>query len=275
MPTLFDSHCHFDFEAFDHDRSAVWQSCQSAGIGQLMIPGVAPAQWSRAARIAGECPGIYHSAGLHPWWLNGFLDGQALDRNREAALLDSLTEALQAPGCLAVGECGLDMNISTPLAVQKKVLTLHLEVARSRGLPVILHNVRAHNPLLRLLKAQPLPRGGVLHAFSGSVEMAREYWSLGFYLGIGGTITYPRARKTRSAVAQMPLEALVLETDAPDMPLCGHQGERNSPEQLARVAQELAQLRNLSPADVARQTTANSRTLFGLTDQGESGHFSR
>ncbi|MDQ2076638.1 TatD family hydrolase [Marinimicrobium sp. ABcell2] len=256
---FFDSHCHFDFEAFDPDRTEIWRRCQERGLTQMVVPGVAPEQWAKAATLSREHPGIYHAAGLHPWWLKDVLRNQDLN-----SLRSPLLDALQQPGCVAVGECGLDLLIDTPQEHQEDALALHLDVAREVSLPIIIHNVRAHNPLLRLLKAHPVEQGGVIHAFTGSLEMAQEYWKLGFYLGVGGTITYERAHKTREALRRMPLEALLLETDAPDMPLCGHQGERNSPERIPAIAQALAELHDVPLNVIAEQTTANARRLFKL-----------
>lgn len=140
----------------------------------------------------------------------------------------------------------------------------HLQLAIEFNKPVILHSVRAHHYLLPILKKYRPQRGGVIHAFSGSYETAKQYWDAGFYLGIGGTISYERAAKTRAAVQQMPLESLVLETDAPDMPLQGTQGQRNSPEKLLEIAHCLAALRAQSVEQIAQQTSANTWKLFGI-----------
>lgn len=263
---LFDSHCHFDFDAFEPDRAQVWRRCNEVGINQLLIPGVAPNQWPKAAEIASEYSGIYYAVGVHPWWLQEVFDLQRLASRQLDELAEKLANAAQKNGCVAIGECGLDLiHDADSQQAQERVLAMHLEVAQKLDLPIVIHSVRAHNPLIRLLKDYPLARGGVIHAFSGSLEMGQEYWDLGFYLGIGGTITYERAKKTRSAVEHMPLDALLLETDAPDMPLCGHQGEPNNPERLPEIARTLAELRNQSVAEIATQTTANSRKLFGLS----------
>jgi len=251
---LFDSHCHFDFEAFDPDRSAIWGRCRESGLTRLMIPGTSEPQWARAARVSAEFPGLWFSAGLHPWW------SQERNDDWEAALATTLAQSR----CLAVGECGLDKMIETPMAEQEVLLERHLVLARELNRPVILHCVRAHNELIRLLKRHPVPKGGVVHAFTGSAEIAETYWGMGFCLGIGGSITYERARKTREAVQRLPLEALLLETDAPDMPLSGRQGARNSPEYLPEVADTLARLRGDTLQAVAAQTTLNAQRLFGL-----------
>ncbi len=261
----FDSHCHFDFDAFESDRAEVWQRCNDAGIDQLLIPGVTPGQWSHAAQVTREYEGLYYAVGLHPWWLQEVFGLKRLGSRQLDDMSEQLINAARDKGCVAIGECGLDLiHDASSQQVQEQVLAMHLDVAQKLELPIVIHSVKAHNPLIRLLKNYPLERGGVIHAFSGSLEMGQEYWDLGFYLGIGGTITYERAQKTRSAVEQMPLETLLLETDAPDMPVCGHQGERNSPERLPEIARVLAEVRNQSVEEIAAQTTANSRTLFGL-----------
>ena len=256
MLELIDSHCHFDFEAFDPDREAVWRDCRARGLTDLVLPGTDPAQWRRAQRLSHSREGIWFSVGLHPWWL-GLATGQDWQT--------PLVELLQDPKCVALGECGLDQLIDTPMAEQERLLARQLRLARDSNKPVILHCVKAHNPLIRLLKQTPLPKGGVVHGFTGSAEIAETYWKMGFRLGVGGSITYPRARKTRAAVAGLPEQALLLETDAPDMPLAGRQGQRNSPQYLEVIARELAGLRQVSPEQVARQTSANARDLFGLT----------
>lgn len=254
-PELFDSHCHFDFEAFEPDRSAIWERCRELGLTRLMIPGTSATQWARARNVCAEFPGLYFSAGLHPWWLQ---------ERAESDWESQLAEALEQDRCLALGECGLDKMIEIPMAEQEALLERQLALAGDLNRPVILHCVRAHNELIRLLKRHALPRGGVVHAFTGSPDIARTYWGMGFYLGIGGSITYARARKTREAAQRLPLEALVLETDAPDMPLSGRQGARNSPEYLPEVAGTLARLRGESLDVVAAQTTLNAQRLFGL-----------
>lgn len=263
QPVWFDSHCHFDFADFDQDRRQVWQACLAQGICQLLIPGVEPAQWPEAQSIAERHEGIYFAAAIHPWWVKklyaeGFTDESAQELRR------SLCAALEASACVAIGECGLDKGVDTPLELQEQVFDLHLQLAEQLEQPLIIHCHKAHNEVIRRLKHYKLPAGGVIHAFNGSYEMAMQYWEMGFYLGVGGTITYERANKTRSALARVPLEAILMESDAPDMPLCGHQGERNSPSWLPTTAAVLAQLRQEPLERIASCTTTNSRRLFRL-----------
>lgn len=266
MP-LIDSHCHFDFSAFDADRAQVWQRCCDKGIRQLIIPGVEPAQWQRAKSLSAEYEGLYYAAGLHPWWLEQYF---SIFNHLAAAcsgLHGSLRELLSEASCVAVGECGLDKLIATPLAVQEKILHTHIALAREYNKPLMLHCRHYHAELIHLLKQEHTrhPLRGVVHGFTGSEELAREYWKLGIYLGVGGSITYPRANKTRSAIQQLPLQALLIETDAPDMPLQGRQGQRNSPEYLSEVAEALAELRGDTVENIIRQTSANACALYGLS----------
>jgi TatD DNase family protein len=254
---FIDSHCHFDFAEFDGDRANVWQSCKALGVDALVIPGVSPADLPRATQIASQNPGIYYAAGLHPWWVK--------ENSAQDIVATQLRAAIKQPGCVAIGECGLDAVIDTPLALQLPLFELQLQLAAEQDLPIIIHCRRAHNELISVLKQTRLSRGGVIHAFSGSYDMAKQYWGMGFYLGIGGTITYDRAHKTRAAVKAMPLESLLLESDAPDMPLQGKQGQRNSPEYIPLIADALAQLCGESTATIAAQTTRNAQTLFKIS----------
>ncbi|MEW5248517.1 TatD family hydrolase [Microbulbifer sp. 2201CG32-9] len=254
---LIDSHCHFDFDDFTSDRDAVWQRCRAVGVEQLIIPGVEVRQWESLAALVCREPGWHAAVGVHPWWISGL-------QQTDAQLQQALCECAEQGRFVAIGECGLDKLIETPFERQLDVLRIHLTVAAELGLPVILHVRKAHSELLRLLKGFRLGRGGVIHAFSGDVELARRYWAMGFRLGIGGTISYPRAAKTRRAVVELPLESLLLESDAPDMPLRGRQGERNSPEYLPVTAGLLAELRGVSAEEVAARTRENTRLLFSL-----------
>lgn len=261
MP-LIDSHCHFDFEAFAEDRMQVWQRCDAQGLQAMVIPGVSIPQWRQLFALVNSQPGLYGAVGVHPWWVKDLaIEPQCL---RRAVVERVEHERLASNRCVAIGECGLDANIETPLDAQEAVFKAQLEAADELALPLIVHSVRAHNEVIRLLKSARPAHGGVIHAFSGSREMAEDYWKLGFYLGVGGTITYPRAAKTRATLAAVPLESLLLESDAPDMPLAGRQGERNSPEYLPAVAETLAELRGISAESVIAQTGKNTQALFGL-----------
>ncbi len=257
---LFDSHCHLDFAAFDGDRRALWQRCTALGITSLLIPGVSPAQWSVAAEMCRQFPGFFYAAGLHPHWID----------QPDAPALESIVVKIAAEiernktSCVAVGECGLDRLIATPLELQQQWLDVHIALANQLHKPLIIHSVKTHSEVLACFKRQPPRYGGVIHAFSGSIETAQQFIAQGFLLGVGGTITYARAQKTRHTLSHVPLEYLLLETDAPDMPLCGRQGARNSPEYLPDIALCLAQLRGVEVGLVAQATSQNAQRLFGF-----------
>jgi TatD DNase family protein len=270
---LFDSHCHFDFAVFDNDRDLIWRKCDALGITHLIIPGVAPEQWPTAIGIAQQYRNIYLGVGLHPWWINEEsiknegLKKDIVENDIEHFLKNlrlQLQKNIRQQKCVAIGECGLDAVVETPIALQQQVLDIHLQLAQQISKPLIIHCRKAHNELLVQLKSYNLRAGGVIHGFSGSYELAASYWDMGFRLGIGGTITYERANKTRAAVKKLPLESMLLETDAPDMPLSGKQGERNSPAHIIEIAQTLADLRGEPLGKIAAQTTLNSRTFFKI-----------
>lgn len=253
---LIDTHCHFDFDAFNDDRAAVWNRCLDNGINQLIVPGISPEQWPRLRTLCEQNTGWFYAVGLHPWWI-GKVDISL------PVLRKKLIELQEVSKCVAIGECGLDAIIDTSTDKQLAVLEAHLRVASELELPVILHCVKAQNELLRCLKKFPSVRG-VVHGFSGSRQLAEQFWEKGFYIGVGGVITYTRANKTRTAIAELPLESLLLETDAPDMPLFGNQGQRNSPEYLPHVAAEVAALKNISVDRVEDATTENAHRLFNF-----------
>lgn len=275
-PALFDSHCHFDFPAFDSDRLALWQQSKALGLSGLIMPGVSPEQWPRAARWCRELPGLFYAAGIHPHWIEHCIGPQQRWQQASDGLLSAQTRAQIATvigddivrnkaQCVAVGECGLDKLIAVPLALQQQLLGIHIELANQLHKPLIIHSVKTHSEILACFKQQPPRYGGVIHAFSGSLEMAQQFIARDFLLGVGGTITYARAQKTREVLRQVPIESVLLETDAPDMPLCGKQGARNSPHYLPQIAQCLAELRGISLDDVAQATRGNARRLFGVS----------
>ncbi|GAA3712187.1 TatD family hydrolase [Oceanisphaera sediminis] len=251
---LTDSHCHFDFAAFDDDRAGHWRRAQAVGVRRLVIPGVEEARWPALPGLCASLPGVYHALGLHPWWV----------ADASAGWQKKLEQALDRADarCVALGEMGLDGTLALSATEQEAALNAQLRLARERALPVILHSHKTHDQLLKWLRRTP-PVGGVLHGFSGSLQQAEAFWKLGIHLGIGGTITYPRASKTRKTIAAMPVEALVLETDAPDMPLCGFQGQPNHPAQLPRVLSALAGLRRQDQTTLAGQLEDNVNRLFG------------
>lgn len=261
---FFDSHCHFDFPEFDADRMDVWRAAQTLGVTGLVMPGVYPGQWERVIRMSEAVPGFYWALGIHPCWIHQVaVDADSLRRHAEQ--IDGYLIALSESGrdkFVAVGECGLDKTIATPLTQQLELLKWHIDVANRLCKPLIVHSLKTHNELISLCKKHKPRYGGVVHAFSGSYETAMQLIDTGFCLGAGGVITYERAQKTRSTFARVPSETILLETDSPDMPLCGHQGKRNTPESVPLIAQTLAELRGATTATIAKATFANSCQLF-------------
>lgn len=261
---MIDSHCHIDLPAFDADRYGVLSRCLEKGVTGIVIPGVTPAQSDKAHRIIADLDShqleglrLWQMIGLHPQELTADYDS----KQTLSSLRTILMNAVERYRPVAIGEAGFDSRLDQALPF-KALMNLHCEIATSVGLPLCVHSVRTHNAVLQQLKRVNFAEGGIVHAFSGSYEEAMQYIDRGFALGIGGTISYERARKTRDAVRRVPLEAIVLETDAPDMPLAGYQGQRNSPERLVEVANAVAELRDIDPNQLKRATIQNThRTL--------------
>lgn len=257
----FDTHCHFDFPEFAQNRRTQWAEARDSGLVGVCIPGVSMDDAVHQFQVIAETHYSVGGVGLHPWWISKTIDAKQPLSETVRLFTDRFEETLIRHQPNAVGECGLDAVIDTPIEIQEALLAPQLSIARERGLPVILHVRQAHHELLSLLKRYGVCQG-VVHAFTGSYELAMSYRKLGLSLGIGGAITYARASKTRKAVARLPLEALVLETDAPSMPLSGKQGEVNTVLNIPRIGEVLAVLRNETVSSVARETTDNAKRLL-------------
>jgi len=251
---LIDTHCHLDVSAFDPDRKNVLARARANGVAGIVVPGVLAHDWDRLWRLCAGEPDLYPALGMHPVYL---------DQHRHADL-QQLEALLTAHRPVAVGEIGLDYFITDPDRTRQQALfEAQLELARAAHLPVILHVRKAHDRVLSTLKRIRVC-GGTSHAFNGSRQQAAQYIELGFKLGFGGMLTYPRSSKLRALARELPLEAIVLETDAPDMTVARHHGERNSPEYLPDCLVALAEVRGEEPGVIARQTTANAREVLGL-----------
>ena len=254
---LIDSHCHIDFCCFDHDRNDVLNSCKKLAVDTIVIPGTEASQWQKQIDLCHLYPQLRFALGLHPYFLKSF---ESLHLVELSQLLNQFQDKV-----LAVGEIGLDTHIDVDWNLQLQVFEQQLLIAEERMLPVILHHRNSHNELIRTLKAKKFTQGGIVHAFSGSVEVAKTYIDLGFKIGVGGGITYSRASKTRNTLAQLPINCLVLETDAPDMPLMGKQGQRNSPEYLPEIFESLLSLRTETKQQLLQACYQNVRcTLANL-----------
>jgi len=255
---LIDTHTHLDFPDFDTDRDAVLARSRALGVQRMVVLGVYQANWQRLWHLVEANEGLYAAFGLHPVYLNEH-QPQHLDELR-----DWLSRLAGQPKLCAVGEFGLDYYLENlDRQRQQAVFEAQLELAAEFELPALLHVRRAHAATIATLKRFRLKRGGIIHAFAGSQEEAREYIKLGFRLGLGGAATWPQANRLRQVVAGLPLDAIVLETDAPDMAPAMHPYQRNSPEYLADICTELAALRGITAEALATASSRNADELFG------------
>ena len=257
-----DSHCHLDTEAFDADRADVIRRARAVGVCGFLVAGVSPAGWPRQQRLAEQTPGVRWSVGLHPVWV-----ARADDESLEAALA-ALEETLAAPGAPSgIGETGLDTHFAPKETLNRQVrgFRRQLDVARSGRLPVVLHVVGrgSHGRALEILRADGPPRaGGVVHAYSGSAELVADYVALGLHIGFAGPVARANAVKVRRAASRVPLERLLLETDAPDLSPQGGR-VRNEPSALLVVADAVAELRASHCEVILERSAHNSAYLFG------------
>jgi TatD DNase family protein len=281
-PIWLDTHCHLDAPEFDADRADVIGRARAAGVGLIVVPAVTPATFEPARQAAVQCDGAY-ALGIHPLYVHAVPEHEALTQ-----LAQALDQHASDPRLVAVGEIGLDhfvpaLQDDASRALQERLYAAQLELAVRHQLPVIMHVRRSADHLLKHLRrlrdaGRPVP-GGIAHAFNGSDQQARAFLDLGFKLGFGGAMTFERALQIRRLAADLPDDAIVLETDAPDIPphwlyqtaQARAQGarSRNEPAELPRIAETLVQLRQWSLAQTREQTTRNAIAalprLSGLT----------
>lgn len=251
---LVDSHCHLDAGEFDPDRREVIARAREAGVGHQIIPAIDAEGWPKLRDICRAGEGLHPAYGLHPMFL---------DSHREEHLAQ-LREWLAQERTVAIGECGLDYFVEgLDMQRQQFFFEGQLELAREFDLPVIVHARRAVDAVIAAIRRVGELRG-VVHSFSGSEEQASQLWRAGFLIGLGGPVTYERAKRLRRLAASMPLEHLLLETDAPDQPDSSNRGQRNEPARLTQVLRTIAQLRGDSEERIAEVTSANAKRLFGL-----------
>lgn len=255
--TLIDTHTHLDFPEFDADRTAVLQRCRQLGVQRLVLLGVEHGNWQRLWDLVQANEGLYAAFGLHPVFLEQH-------RPEHLSELRQWLQRLAGHSKLcAVGEFGLDYFLQElDRERQQQLFEAQLQLAIEFELPALLHVRRAHAATIATLKRFKPARGGIIHAFAGSAEEAREYLKLGFKLGLGGAPTWPQALRLRQVVAQLPLEAIVLETDSPDMAPAMYPNQRNSPEHLPAICAALAELRGISPEQLANASSRNAAELF-------------
>jgi TatD DNase family protein len=254
MASFIDTHCHLDAAEFDADRDAEYARAVAAGVGVQIVPAVSRDNFAAVAATCDRYPGCLPAWGLHPMYVHV---------HRPEHLAD-LRAQIEARRPVAVGEIGLDLFVKgLDPATQEFFLVEQLKLARDHDLPVLLHCRRANDELLKQLRRIGV-RGGIAHAFNGSRQQADAFIKLGFKLGFGGAFTWPRANNLRRLAAELPLEAIVLETDSPDIPPVWIGRGRNAPGELPRIAATLAELRGVDVDAVAAATTRNARALFRL-----------
>lgn len=253
-----DTHTHLDFPEFADDREAVLAHCRAIGVERMVVLGVSRENWQRVWSLTRTQPSIHAAFGMHPVFLE-----QHREQHLEE-LHDWLIRLTGHPQCCAVGEIGLDFLVpGLDRERQRQLFEAQLALAAEFDLPALLHVRRAHAPAIALLKQVKLARAGIVHAFSGSLEEAREYIRLGFKLGLGGAGTWPQAKRMHRVIAQLPIDSLVLETDSPDMAPAFQPHVRNTPANLPQICEILADLRGETPQALASACRHNSCELFG------------
>ena len=258
---LIDSHTHLDFPDFDADRPQLLTRSRALGVEQMVVLGVYQRNWQRLWDLVQTDHQLYAAFGLHPVYLNEHRPEHVTE------LGQWLSRLAGHPQLCAVGEIGLDYYLpELDREAQQQLFEAQLQLAADFQLPALLHVRRSHAQVIATLKRFKLQRGGIVHAFAGSREEAREYIKLGFKLGLGGAATWPQALRLRKVIVDLPLDAIVLETDSPDMAPAMYPNQRNSPEHLPDICQALAEVMGISPERLAEATTANARELFGWKD---------
>ncbi len=270
---LTDTHCHLDFHKFNGDRKAVIARAEAAGLVRLLVPGLDHKSSAEAIRLAEEETIVYAAVGFHPTDLDKFSEGA----------FEQVKELARHPKVVAVGEIGLDyywVKEEAKRAFQREILKRQLAFAEEIGNPVIIHMREegdawfggASADLLEIigdwqngLVAQNHPlaqRPGVLHSFNGNLETAQKAIGMNFYIGVTGPVTYKNAEQKRQIIAQLPLDRLLIETDAPFLPPVPHRGKRNEPAFVGEIADKIAEIKSRNKEEVASQTTANAARLF-------------
>lgn len=252
---IFDTHAHYDDPAFDADRDALLAAMPDAGVGLIVDPGCDEASSRSALALAERFPHVYAAVGWHPENCAPFVPAD----------IETLRALAAHPKAVAIGEIGLDYHWAEnpPREFQQDVFRRQLSLAVELDLPVIVHDRDAHADTLAIVREFPAVRG-VFHCFSGSVEMARELWKLGWYVGFDGPLTYKNARKTAEVAAEAPADRILIETDSPYLSPVPLRGTRNDSRNLVYVAEKLAEVRGTTADEILALTEANGRRLFGI-----------
>ena len=252
---LFDTHAHYDDERFDGDREALLAGMPEKNVGLIVNPGCDVSSSRTAVALAESFDFVYAAVGIHPENCGDF----------EPGMIDQLRQMAKNPRVVAIGEIGLDYYWAEnpPRELQQEVLRRQLRLAEELGLPVIIHDRDAHGDTLDIVREFPRVRG-VFHCFAGSAEMARELIKMGWMLSFNGAVTFKNAKKAPEVIAAVPLEKLMIETDAPYLTPVPHRGERNDSSYVRLVAEKIAQIKGLTPEEVEKATWENGRRFFGV-----------
>ena len=253
---IFDTHAHYDDDAFDEDRDALLAGMQEAGVEYIVNIGASMASSERSLELAKKYPFIYAAVGVHPDEV-GELNEEKLQQLREWSMHEKVK---------AIGEIGLDYYWDKEgHDLQKHWFMRQMELAHERNLPMIVHSREAAKDTLDVVvAAKPLDLSGIIHCYSYSVEQARDYLNMGYYLGIGGVLTFKNAKKLKEVAEYAPLSQIVLETDCPYLAPVPFRGKRNDSSKLSYVAEELAAIKQVSVEEVIRVTTENGKKLYGI-----------
>ncbi len=255
MIPLIDTHIHFDDDRFDRDRDAVYATAAATGVHTLIIPAVTESRWQKVLEICKKFERVFPTAGLHPVYV---------DQHSESDLT-ALDALLKKENCVAVGECGLDGFIKdSDYERQRYFFEQQLTIARKHKLPTVVHARNAVQDVIQSIKAFGSTTTGVIHSYNGSYEQAKQLIDLNYLLSFGGAITYGRATRLRKLVKQLPIDAIMLETDAPDQPGSAHSGQRNEPAFLIEVLETVAEIKKVNPETLAEHSNNNAIRLFNL-----------
>lgn len=253
---IWDTHAHLDDRQFETDRASVIQRARDAGITNIVNIGHSEASSREAVNLSNQHSFIYAAVGIHPHEAKSCTE----------KTWELLLRLSQNPKVLAWGEIGLDYYRDlSPRDIQRKVFIRQIELANEVGLPIVIHNRDAHGDTLQILKKYPPQVGGVLHSYSGSLEMAKELLEMGFYLSFSGPITYKNARQPLEVATYVPEDRFVVETDCPYLPPEPFRGKRNEPSHVRKVVEKIAELKGLSFERVAQLSSENAKRLFKVT----------
>ncbi|MGL4606995.1 MAG: TatD family hydrolase [Eubacteriaceae bacterium] len=254
---LIDSHAHLDDEKFDIDREAVLKRAKENGVEFIINPASDEGSSRRGIALSKKYPMIYTTVGIHPHDAKDYVSEKHGELLREWGRIEKVR---------AIGEIGLDYHYDfSPREVQKVVFVEQMNIAKEVGLPIVIHNRESMEDMQRILKEHFDPAyGGVMHSYSGSVEMAKVFLDMGLYLSISGTLTFKNARKLPEVVKIVPLDRLLVETDSPYLTPIPHRGKRNEPSYVSFVAKEIARIRGMTPEEVGEITSENAKNFFKI-----------